>query len=425
MCIRNGFLPVVAAFISGLAGMASAQGEDLLCHVAPHDRLCAEFPHDVPEFSEFFEYMVISGAAQAPFDRHGWQAFVSLNWDGVERGDTAETWRDYPRRDDVLDVPSAAQCGEAATGAEVIITDFHQSDGHALVDANGNFIVYETRLNRVAADYITQNGLTTQAGLRAAGDTIAFPQGQSAEVPASVTLKTAWMILEGDAAQFITARGLIVVPPEDSVTGQGACLEVTLGLVGMHIVTKVDSGNGDEWVWATFEHRDNAPIAADARDINAIYGADLFPQGCVAPDEILRDYLLFNGQGPANTPPGAALWNTAPPYAVNASGDRLPPTQVVRCWSTFAPTQATNARWQWLLEGTPLSNYMLVSTQWRGANASPYIEHGELPRFLSNTTLETYLQIDREGSCIGCHAEATTVLGTPSDTTFILRRVLE
>ncbi len=66
---------------------------------------------------------------------------------------------------------------------------------------------------------------------------------------------------------------------------------------------------------------------------------------------------------------------------------------------------------------------MLVSTQWRGANASPYIEHGELPRFLSNTTLETYLQTARDGTCIGCHAEATTALGTRADSTFILREI--
>lgn len=425
MCIRNYLSPALALLFIGVAGAGHAQGEDLLCHVQPHDQLCADFPHDVPEFSEFFEYMVISGAAQAPFDRHGWQAFVSLNWDQVRGPGEAETWRDYPRRDDVLGLHSAAQCGEAATRAEVIITDFHQSDGQVLVDPNGNLIVYETRLNDTAADYIVQNGLTTQAGLHAAGDTIAFPQGLDMDTPASVTLKTAWMILEAPSDTFITARGLIVVPPEYSSTGQGACIEVMLGLVGMHIVTKVDSGNGDEWVWATFEHRDNAPVAADARDINAIYGNDLFPEGCIAPEQSLRDYLLFNGLGPANTPPGAALWAERPPYAVDPQGRPLAPTQVVRCWDIFSPTRDTNARWQWLLQGTPLSNYMLVSTQWRGANASPYIEHGELPRFLSNTTLETYLQIDREGSCIGCHAEATTSLGTPSDTTFILREVSE
>ncbi|GAB5446354.1 MAG: hypothetical protein Gyms2KO_12270 [Gymnodinialimonas sp.] len=410
---------LLALTLCSLPESAFAQDADPLCHVAPHNRLCADFPHDVPEFSEFFEYMVISGAAQRPFDRHGWQAFVALNWDGVGQG-AQVTWRDFPRRDDVLGIDSAAQCGAAATQAEVIITDFRQSDGHALIDRAGNFIVYETRMNPTAARYITESGLLTIEGQRRTD--VDFPRGESAAVPASVTLKTAWQILDAPSDDYITARGLIVVAPEDSITGTPLCIEVPLGLVGMHIVTKVDSGNGDEWIWATFEHRNNAPVAADARDINAIYGNDLFPEGCVAPHDALQTYLLNTGQGPANTPPGPVLWSPAPPHAVTETGP-APPTRVVRCWDIFAPTQATNARWQGLLQGTPLANYMLISTQWRGANASPYIEHGELPRFLSNTTLETYIQTDRDGTCIGCHAGATTAAGTFADATFILRRI--
>ncbi len=413
---------LVALLAAPVAADSTADGEGAaFCIAPPYDQLCPDFPQDVPEFSAFFEYMVISAAAQAPFDRHAWQAFVALNWPELEA--TGTGWRDFPRRDDVMGHAAADHCAAQADTTDVIITEFDQSDGHTLVDRNGNYVLYETRMNPVAAAYIRDNGLNRAAGQ---GIDVAFPQGRDDAHPASVFLKTAWVILDGPTGDFITANGLIVVPPERSLSGVPLCVTATLGLVGMHIVTKVESGNGDEWIWATFEHHANAPFATDARDINAIYGADLFPDGCLAPSDAPDTHLFFdaNAQRPANTPPdGPALWATTAPFAVDNTGAPLEPTQVVHCWDIFGPTQETNARWQAELEGTPLAHYRLVSAQWRGANASPYIEHGELPRFLSNVTMETYIQIDRDGTCLGCHAGATTALGTPSDFTFVLREV--
>jgi hypothetical protein len=75
-----------------------------------------------------------------------------------------------------------------------------------------------------------------------------------------------------------------------------------------------------------------------------------------------------------------------------------------------------------MLGGTVGANYMLISTQWRGANKSPLFEHGEVPRFLTNTTMETYGQTVSDGSCLGCHAEATTATGHMSNFTFLLRK---
>ena len=390
------------------------------CAEAPHDRLCPVFPEDIPEFSEFFEYMVISAAAQAPFDRHAWQAFVALNWRELDPNGAPGGWWEFPRRDDVFGRASAAACD--GQEAEIILTDLRQSDGQALVDRNGNYILYETRLNPVAAEYILETVLADLDG------PVDFPRGRDAENPASVLVKTAWTVIETPSDDYVTASGLIVVPSEQSLSGEALCIEASLGMVGMHIVTKVESGNGDEWVWATFEHRANAPVAADARDINAIYGPDLFPQGCIAPDGVPAGLLLFDESlaEPANSAPvGQALWSHEPPYAVDAQGRARWASQVVRCWEIFGPTQATNARWQEALSGTVLENYMLISAQWRGANISSYLEHGELPRFLSNVTMETYLQIDRSGTCLGCHAGAATATGAPSDFTFLLSEVAE
>lgn len=76
---------------------------------------------------------------------------------------------------------------------------------------------------------------------------------------------------------------------------QDRCLNVELGLVGMHIVTRVQSGNGDEWIWSTLEHRANAPKAGNAQAINSLYAKELFPGGCTGPDQGAQFAFFYAG----------------------------------------------------------------------------------------------------------------------------------
>ena len=87
------------------------------------------------------------------------------------------------------------------------------------------------------------------------------PQGRlgAQAAPASVLLKTSWRVMQAGETGYLTASGLIHVPADRSATAAPLCLSATLGMVGMHIVTRVASGNGDEWLWSTFEHRGNVP----------------------------------------------------------------------------------------------------------------------------------------------------------------------
>ncbi len=63
---------------------------------------------------------------------------------------------------------------------------------------------------------------------------------------------------------------------------------------------------------------------------------------------------------------------------------------------------------------------MLISSQWRGANSDPVFPNGELPRFLTNASLETLVQIDSQGTCLGCHTTARTTTGADANLTFLL-----
>ncbi|MEO0831406.1 MAG: hypothetical protein AAFY03_13240, partial [Pseudomonadota bacterium] len=372
-----------------MALAAPNTAEANFCISAPHDRICPTFPEDQPDFSRFFEYRVINAAAQTPFDLYAWQAFVSLNWAEVVPSDFKEHpgWRGFHRRSDVFDEPAKTCNGNTLTG-DMVLGEIAQSDGHSLIDQNGNFVVFETRINQVAHSYILDNVLTTAQGRQAIAEKINFPIGTDAARPASVTLKTAWTVLPRPDPSFIQAQAEIHIPAHETVEGQAFCVTERVGLIGMHIVAKVASGHGDKWIWATFEHESTAPTAADARRINSIYAKELFPGGCTQPStRDTRRFLLFDPdckECPTNNPPQNVHWAGSAPYARQQDGTPAAPSQIVRCWRIFSETRSINTAWQSKLVRTPLEHYHLISAQWRGANPDPIFEQGELPRYLSN-----------------------------------------
>lgn len=416
---------VLGVFVAGqTVAQSGHQNRDRsFCIAPPHDTLCAVFPQDQTDFSRFFEYRVVDAAAQRPFDEYAWQAFIALNWPDVGQG-AAEGWHGFARARDVMG-DEAGACANNPYPPGTVVAEIKQSDGNMLVDQLGNFVVFERRLNRVAQDYILANALNTQAGQAALSGAVSFPIGVDQDRPASVLVKTAWRILPAPDPIYIQAHGVVPIPAHRSRTGTARCLPVRLGLIGMHIVSKVQSGHGDKWIWATFEHTANVPTSPDARAINSLYAKTLFPDGCQSPQHTtLTSYTLFNPDCPdcpTNVPPPpTAVWGSEAPFARTPKGDPVPPSQIVRCWKIFDPTRLTNAAWQAKLAHSAAGNYMLVSAQWRGANPDPIFEQGELPRYLSNTTMETYLQTDPTGSCLGCHSGARTSAGTPADFTFLL-----
>ncbi|MGD1880299.1 MAG: hypothetical protein ACFB13_22700 [Kiloniellaceae bacterium] len=423
------------------------------CVTPPYDRLCATLPYDQTDFDRHFVYMILVKGAQDPFDMFSWQAFVALNWPADASGSpraaaigqvpaAARVWQGFQRRDSVIGPDQASTaCGAAAlpggpSGA-LLVDELEQADGGVLIDQARNFVVYDTRMNAVAADYIRSAGLDTRAGQQAFGadKAVAFPKGRLPDAGATlpgaaptVMIKTSWRLLADPAeeARFLTVDGVVHVPAARSESGKDSCLPARLGLVGMHIVMRTHSGNGDEWIWSTFEHVDNVPLAANARAVNSIYAEELFPGGCQAPAAPPRQsYSFFDPDCPScrtnSSAEGDWSWAAAPPYAQIAGQPARRGSQLVRCWKIFESTAAVNRRWQRRLAGTVWANYMLISTQWRGADKSPLFEHGEVPRFLTNTTMESFGQSDPNGTCLGCHAEATTAAGNSANFIFSLR----
>jgi len=368
-----------------------------------------------------------------PFaDILAWQTFIALNWPVpspiVQRGvpdqqniiggfvtkggeggptsmpsgptvwetykDTADIYLNPPVRPSLFDAPEkipavcmaqAAAHPEAAQHVLTMTSKFDplfqgnkQADGNRLVDQNGQDVWYDVKLNRTYYDYVVDHGFFDSRNQQ--GKTIAFPSSSNTTSGVgTVKVKAAWKIMgllgskqPDDPKRFYTTTALIF----DAKTN--TCLPHLVGLVGLHIVMKTQQL--PQWLWATFEQVDNAPDQS----------APLMP----------GKRYNFNNQActncPVNVPPGK---------------DDQTPTQVVRVTQLDSTATGTNSLYQAALQTLRPDNvwqyYELVNAQW-GATATPLGVPNQ-PKFLANTTLETYLQEtsdpvkDQVHGCINCH----------------------
>ena len=419
----------VAATRSGINIEAS------FCVKAPHDRLCNILPHDVSEFRSSLVYTLIERDAQDPFDVFSWQTFVALNRPLIREGPLPWQTYDTPK---TLFRESSSACGDAVdTG--MVVSDYLQSQGHPLIDQSGNYVVFDVRINPDMADYIRENGLTTWKGqrlFRQSGRLIDYPKGNY-DIPTArhggrigaMAIKSAWRIMDNpEDDRYLTRRAWIAVESKSAIDDQPRCHAVTLALVGFHVMRRTATANGSDWVWSTFEHEDNAPFAGNARGPNKIFDTPLFTEGCSAPEfdgAKSNRYGFFDPMctscptNRASPNPGTWKWHPTPPFA----GNGAVPAQVTRCWRPAASTRRINAIWRKKLGDDPLAHYQLSTTQWKGAPVNALFPNGEVPRYLTNTTMETFIQSDSSGTCLGCHARATDAHGGFGGYSFILARV--
>ncbi len=130
-----------------------------------------------------------------------------------------------------------------------------------MVDPHNRAVYYSMYVNQTFYDFVRENGLYDPDTFYQASDTLDFPVG-------SLELKASWKILDGDdasgdegwytremtIAELAEKDGAVVVDPSKTET-------VEVALVGFHIAGVVHQH--PEFIWATFEHRDNAPTLTD------------------------------------------------------------------------------------------------------------------------------------------------------------------
>jgi hypothetical protein len=248
-------------------------------------------------------------ATECPFYRGGWQNFL-IATQPVDATGTPAFVR-YPTINTVFQPKVPYPANRSFLG------DIKQAGGREIaIDQNGNSLYYGIHVNQTFKTFIVQNGLQTAEALRGYPSdpvkrTLIFP-------PGVVEFKSAWQIVEGDAAaiarqtaDYVSMTSTVPTLSQDPVThrileDRGQPRTVVVRLLALHVVFTL-TGH-PEFIWASFEHSTGTPDtkAADGkRDVAPTIGGEnptlvdpnnLMNTTVVSPDQ----HLLYKGGTPAN-----------------------------------------------------------------------------------------------------------------------------
>lgn len=136
------------------------------------------------------------------------------------------------------------------------LSEVLQANSHGiLVDQNGHVVYYAQHVNKVFADFVTQNHLNNMASLLAFSPDTPFRSG-------SLELKSSWKIVVPgeDVSQYYTTKAwvakFVIINGKTQINPTQTRLE-TVALLAIHVVGVVN--NHPEFIWATFEHDGLAP----------------------------------------------------------------------------------------------------------------------------------------------------------------------
>lgn len=360
---------------------------------------------------------------QSCFDCFAWQLFIALNWPAATPGEpdrTAEfgrpdqfgpvVWETFKNVGDLFKDPNPDELPAwgAAEGSRVMtaviqknLRSTRQADHNWLTDQQGNMVWYEIRVNQDEYQYIRRNHLYNQDGIYhafTAGEGIRLPNGPSQDGKyGAIEIKAAWRLVPKDKLNEYKTKYKI-----SYAKNQPGGDTVPMALVGLHIIKKTP--NSPQFVWATFEHKDNAPEKNNLSEV--------------------RQWSFYDREKPTGYTPN---WANPPKGSI----PKNTPVQVERIIPIGDEAKPINmAMHDAIAQLFPDSiwlNYVLVNVQWpafprQHVDATHTLPDGNpIPASVANTTMETYMQEKNMGgqgpgdaahpnngpsSCIGCHRRA-------------------
>jgi hypothetical protein len=285
-------------------------------------------------------------------------------------------------------VPVLSEIGKQAPVIGTTVQPMSGPLGY-VVDQNGKKVWIDSRLNKTSFDFIYDNKYYDANVQNAARDNLLFPisGANASKTIGPVDIKAAWKVMgDGDdRSKFYTRTAYLVDAPLQR------CEKVLVGLVALHYTVKTVTA--PQWIWGTFEHKDNAPSCKTWDYTN--------PSATCQIDWKQAHYSFAN----PSCPNCAFNVLPAPPTANQ-------PTQVVRIIPIPPAVEAFNSEAAGLqgVHGTVWANYELLDTQFP---SDPTQIHGSpYPHALANALLETYSQgttpWTQSSSCLGCHFIAPT-----------------
>jgi hypothetical protein len=296
---------------------------------------------------------------------------LKADWEVFQpNGAAPSAWNDFTGQN---------PCGLSSVGFnDLILADFSKFGNlglagfgnlvGALGAQNGTYVRYQTGFNQTEYTQILSQQLYLQANLH----NVTFQNG-------SVDVKAAWIEMTGIShpERYYTRTAWVLDP------GTGKCSQETVGLVGLHIVSKTPTR--PQWIWATFEQIDNIPQAGAQSPF-------AFNDGTATPMPTPPDPIGF----PPPTPTPTPIFNVT----------RLKPIST--------STQSTNSNYQHALasQGTGVWQfYQLSMTQWPITPSQP--SNPGTPNFtfpgtgattaFSNVVMETFDQASIVTGCMNCH----------------------
>lgn len=393
---------------------------------------------------------------QADANCFAWQQFLALNWVAAsgQRGqpdtsvpasqfgdpndERATVWETYKESDEVFlaDAKDPGPWNSWAGGASVKLLGGMKSEtapepeldlsaiGQAsqgspwLTAQSGILTLYERRMNEDEYNYIVKNKLynanVQQAFVKSPG--ISLPDGTAASAAygstGSIETKAAWLELPNSAdwPRYKISKAVVTYPGQKPK-------QVVVGLVGLHIIHK--TALGQQFIWATFEHRDNVPSKSQ-----------------VAAGTLDRPYTYYNPNCNPATDYYKCVVNANPAKVNGGKNPYNAPIQAVR--ETDIPTRPNNDVvglnqyvWSQVIAAQNADsvylNYELVNTLWSNQNTTiapgsrvplptPQLSPGPSQEPVANTTMETYVQ---NLTCLACHASAAIATVKPSKFTKI------
>ncbi len=408
------WLPVMLS-----ATLHAHAGENSTTSSTPSDTHCKAdaswFPHSqtpIPDGRDF------DGKTNCEFHRWAWQTFLWLTQKD-KNGEPVFVNMQSPY--DVLGMEDRESLQPVLNKSQTphSMDEYLQAGTEGImIDQNGRAIYYNQYLNDEFVTFINEKKLTDPQSVQKLDPETEFPVD-------AIELKASWKIVEEgeDASDFFTMKSSVyklVNKNGKIIVDNTQKIDVTLAMVGFHIGGVVKGH--PEMIWATFEHKDNAP--------------DVLAKGIrteVEPDTVVsdKDWTFYK----AGTPFYACNVNPAnsPSLVLNEEQQTLSPiTQVCRQYAYGNdPSQTdfsvpTNIKVIQQLNKSVLanldksdvwSNYFEVGAIWfKGANRlkpgmdlatdvdadGTQLLIGSLK--LSNSTIETFTQrANTMDNCFRCH----------------------
>lgn len=278
----------------------------------------------------------------------------------------------------------------------------HGAIVHGPSKTSGRAVYYSQNVDQDFYEFIRKNKYYLASVYAAAAPTTNFPIG-------AMEFKYSWRIVEpgDDTSGFFVAPAQITLLKEDTkpdgsktvVTDPGNVANVQVALVGVHVVGVVK--DHPEFIWATFEHVDNAP--------------DLPVGMSQSSDQPVsaKDWTFYHANTAAKD---SNLPNANSLVLVDAVNQLLSPAvDVFRAfpWGGGSPANVANIqslntsiRQRVLGSNSVWSNYQLIGGVWStpnnlkpGGTVRPQIGSTSL----ANTTMETFDQQFAGVNCFGCH----------------------